>query len=89
MKKTLITLFSVFSFALLSQDKKLGTNEGVCSIDAEKFCGGIQAGGEQAKCLLDHVHELSPDCKNRQIAPKEVFSKAKKPGKKAKSTRSN
>lgn len=44
-----------------------------CRADAERFCAGVQTGGGRiAKCLKQHVQEVSPQCieayKARQAA---------------------
>lgn len=77
MKALLVTLFMIVSPVLLA-------NEGACTIDAEKFCSGFDPKGEQVrKCLKDHVHELSPDCKDYHASQaKEVFKKGAKADKK-------
>ena len=35
----------------------------VCRADIERFCPGVQPGGGRvAKCMKQHVQELSPEC---------------------------
>ena len=77
MKSALLAVVLVWGSAVYG-------GEGACTIDAEKFCSGFNPGGTQVrKCLKDHVHELSPDCKDFHASKaKEVFKNVKKADKK-------
>ncbi len=54
-----VLIFSVFSTGI-------SANGGQCKEDRKKFCGDIKPGeGRIYECLVQHLNELSPDCKNR------------------------
>ncbi len=37
-----------------------------CAADIERYCKGIQPGeGRIAKCLKEHIEEISPDCREK------------------------
>lgn len=81
--KVLLLLAALSVTPLMAED-------GACTMDVQKFCGEIQPGaGQVSKCLKDHVHELSPDCKNTQTAVKEKPKKSKKTSKKSKTETSD
>ncbi len=53
----------LISFTLVSEVSAKG---GVCKEDREKFCKDIKPGeGRIYECLVQHLNELSFDCKNR------------------------
>ncbi len=62
-------------------EKMLKEAERICAADIEKSCKGVQRGeGRIAKCLDEHIKDISPDCREkvygvRQMMPKNKTSK--------------
>lgn len=49
-----------------------------CAQDAEKFCANVKQGeGRIARCLEEHMAELSPVCKQHRLELKAVLKEAK------------
>jgi hypothetical protein len=54
-------------------EKRLEEAKQICAKDTEKFCKGIQPGeGRIAKCLNEHMEEISPDCREKVIGLKKM-----------------
>lgn len=69
------TIFLVL--ALFVSGVSVAEEGGACSIDIKKYCSDVPAGeGRIVKCLKDHDHELSPDCKAKGQAAKEKIKDA-------------
>jgi hypothetical protein len=47
-----------------------------CAADIERFCKGVQSGeGRIAKCLKEHVEEISPECRGKVQGMKKMTKK--------------
>ena len=47
-------------------EKRLEEAKEICAGDTEKFCKGIQPGeGRIARCLNEHIQEISPNCREK------------------------
>ena len=63
-------------------EKRLEEAKQICAVDTEKFCKGIQPGeGRIAKCLNEHIEEISPDCREKVSGLKKMIPE-KKPNEK-------
>ena len=60
-------------------EKRLEEAKLICAKDMEKFCKGIEPGeGRIAKCLNEHIEEISPDCRG-QVSGMRKMVPEKKP----------
>ena len=60
-------------------EKRLEEAKQLCAVDTEKFCKGLQPGeGRIAKCLNEHIEEISPDCRG-QVSGMRKMVPEKKP----------
>ena len=59
-------------------EKRLEEAKQICSVDTEKFCKGIQTGeGRIAKCLNEHIEEISPACREKVSGLKKMIPEKK------------
>ncbi len=62
----------VLTLTLLLLPKAYGQEGGACKKDVEQYCAAVPKGhGEVMKCLKDHQHELSSECKAQHEVRKE------------------
>ena len=59
-------------------EKLLIEAQQICAGDTEKFCKGIQIGeGRIAKCLKEHIEEISPNCREKVYGLKQLIPEKK------------
>ena len=59
-------------------EKRLEEAKQICSKDTEKFCKGIQPGeGRIAKCLNEHIEEISSACREKVSGLKKMIPEKK------------
>ena len=59
-------------------EKRLEEAKQICAGDTEKFCKGIQPGeGRIAKCLNEHLQEISPICREKVSGLKQRIAEKK------------
>ena len=59
-------------------EKRLEEAKQICAADTEKFCKEIQPGeGRIAKCLNEHIEEISPDCRGKVSGLKKMVPEKK------------
>ena len=59
-------------------EKRLEEAKQICAEDTEKFCKGIQPGeGRIAKCLNEHIEEISPACREKVSGLKKTIPEKK------------
>jgi hypothetical protein len=59
-------------------EKRLEEAKEICAGDTEKFCKEIQPGeGRIAKCLNEHIQEISPDCREKVRGLKQRMAEKK------------
>jgi len=59
-------------------EKRLEEAKQICAVDTEKFCKGIQPGeGRMAKCLNEHIQEISPACREKVSGLKKMIPEKK------------
>ena len=59
-------------------EKRLEEAKQICTVDTEKFCKGVQPGeGRIAKCLNEHIEEISLNCREKVSGLKKMIPKKK------------
>lgn len=59
-------------------EKRLKEAERICAVDIEKFCKGVQRGeGRIAKCLKEHIKEISPECREEVYGVRKMIPESK------------
>lgn len=59
-------------------EKRLEEAKQICAADTEKFCKGIQPGeGRIAKCLKEHIQDISPGCREKVHGLKQLTPQKK------------
>ena len=61
-----------------SIEKRLEEAKQLCAADTDKFCKGIQPGeGRIAKCLNEHIEEISLACREKALGLKKMIPEKK------------
>ena len=71
-------LSSVCREKVAGLEKLLMEAQQICAGDTEKFCKGIQPGeGRIARCLKEHIQEISPNCRGKVYGLKQLIPEKK------------